>query len=202
MLYYTMIGHMFLDGIVNMSETHIDTFENLTQTLTNAYQRLPNMGCTVSTAKPKQQKPPETWIEYGREMDLEFAERLDEFMKRQVALRAGRSDLSIDDKVYRLIIETDLRVAVFYNWAMKWMVFSNIHKTSKDDKIIARCLKPFWMASVPGDVIWRGIKDEKTTPVITRATELGWEPVKTRLNRILSPSTVSDCGSITWNIVQ
>jgi hypothetical protein len=82
------------------------------------------------------------------------------------------------------------------------MRFSTIHNASKDNKIIARCMEPFWMAGVPGDVMWRGIKDEEPNAVITRAIELGWEPVKTRLNRTLAPSVVSDCGAITWNIVQ
>jgi len=164
------------------------------------------MGCIVSTAKPEQRKPPETWIEYGRLMDLELAEGWNEFKKRQDALREHEQmragDQSVDDQAYLLIIETDIRVVAFSRWALNNIGFSNIHNSSKDDEIIARCMKPFWAAGVPGQAVWRGIKDEKTNPVITRATELGWEPVKTRLNRILAPSVVSDCGTIVWNFVQ
>jgi hypothetical protein len=161
------------------------------------------MGCHVS--KPKHDShTPETWIEYGRRMDLELAEGLNE--KRKYVLREHEcltaGDMSIDDKVHCLIIETDIRVVAFSRWALNNMRFSTTHNASKDNKIIARCMEPFWMASVPGDVMWRGIKDEEPNAVITRAIELGWEPVKTRLNRTLAPSVVSDCGAITWNIVQ
>jgi len=162
------------------------------------------MGCTVSTAKTEQQKPPETWIEYGRLMDPELAEGWNE--KRKDVLREHErlteGDTNIDEKVHCLIIETDIRVNAFSKWALNNMRFSNIHKASKDEEIIARCMEPFWMASVSGEVMWRGITDEKPNAVITRAIELGWEPVKTRLNRILSPSIVSNYGAITWNIVQ
>jgi hypothetical protein len=137
-------------------------------------------------------------------MDLEFAEELNE--KRKYVLREHErltaDDTSIDEKVHCLIIETDNRVIAFNRWALKNMRFSSIHKASKDDEIIARCMEPFWMASVSGEVMWRGIKDEKPNAVITHAIELGWEPVKTRLNRILSPSIVSNYGAITWNIMQ
>ena len=161
------------------------------------------MGCRVSKTIPEKQKTPETWIEFGRRMDPELAEGWDEFRKRQDALREERSDLSVDDKVYLLIIETDIRVAKFSRWALNNMKFSDIHISSREYKIIERCLKPDREVGVSGQVIWRGIKDEeKTNPVITRAIELGWEPVKTRLNRILAPSTVSDCGAITWNFAQ
>lgn len=161
------------------------------------------MGCRVSKTIPEKQKTPETWTEFGRRMDLEFAEGWDEFRKRQDALREERSDLSVDDKVYLLIIETDIRVAKFSRWALNNMKFSDIHISSREYKIIERCLKPDREVGVSGQVIWRGIKDEeKPNPVITRAIELGWEPVKTRLNRILAPSTVSDCGAITWNFAQ
>ena len=162
------------------------------------------MGCTVSSNETEQQKPPETWIEYGRLMDPELAEELNE--KRKYVLREHErlteGDTNIDEKVHCLIIETDIRVIAFSRWVLNTMSFSNIQNSSKDDKIIARCMEPFWMASVPGDVMWRGIKDEEPNAVITRAIELGWEPVKTRLNRTMAPSTVSDCGAITWNIVQ
>jgi hypothetical protein len=159
------------------------------------------MGCHVS--KPKYDSHiPETWIEYGRRMDPELAKGVNE--KRQDALRERERltavDRSVDDQVHSLIVETDIRVIAFSRWAMNNMGFSDIHNSSKDDEIIVRCLKPFWMAGVPGQVIWRGIKDEEPNTVITRAIELGWEPVKTRLNRILAPSTVSDCGAITWNL--
>jgi hypothetical protein len=137
-------------------------------------------------------------------MDPELAKGVNE--TRQDALRERErltaGDRSVDDQVHLLIIETDIRVIAFSRWAANNMRFSDIHNSSKDDTIIERCLKPFWRAGVPGQVLWRGIKDEKPNPVITRATELGWEPAKTRLNRILAPSTVSDCGAITWNFVQ
>lgn len=163
------------------------------------------MGCNVSkSSKIKYDSHiPETWIEYGRRMDLEFAGGWDEFRKRQDALREERSDLSVDDKVHCLIVETDIRVAKFSRWALNNMRFSDIHISSREDKIIERCLKPALDVGVSGQVMWRGIKDEeKPNPVITRAIELGWEPVKTRLNRILAPSIVSDCGAITWNFAQ
>ncbi len=165
------------------------------------------MGCHVSKPKYEESHTPETWIEYGRRMDLEFAEGWDEFRKRQDALRelerSTAGDLSVDDKVYLLIVETDIRVAKFSRWALNNMKFSDIHISSREYKIIERCLKPDREVGVSGQVIWRGIKDEeKPNPVITRAIELGWEPVKTRLNRILAPSTVSDCGAITWNFAQ
>ena len=162
------------------------------------------MGCRVSKPIPEKQKTPETWTEYGRRMDPELAEGWNK--KRQDVLRererSTAGDRSVDDQVRLLIIETDIRVIAFSRWALNNMGVSDIHNSSKDNEIIVRCLKPFWMAGVSGQVMWRGIKDEKTNPVITRAIELGWEPVKTRLNRILAPSTVSDCGAITWNFAQ
>ena len=162
------------------------------------------MGCRVSKPTPEQQKTPETWIEYSRLMDPELAEGWNE--KRQDVLRERErltaGDRSVDDQVRLLIIETDIRVIAFSRWALNNMGVSDIHNSSKDNEIIVRCLKPFWMAGVSGQVMWRGIKDEKTNPVITRAIELGWEPVKTRLNRILAPSIISDCGAITWNFAQ
>lgn len=163
------------------------------------------MGGNVSKpSKPKYDSHiPETWIEYGRRMDLEFAEGLgEEFRKRRDALREHNlSDPSVDDQVHCLIIETDIRVAKFSRWALHNLRSSDIHISSQD--IFNRCMEPFLMAGVmrvSGQVMWRGITDEKPNPVITRAIELGWEPVKTRLNRILAPSVV-DCGAITWNFV-
>ena len=161
------------------------------------------MGCMISTAKTEQRKPPETWVEYGRLMDLELAqgwnEKCQDALREHEHLTAG--DRSIDDLVHCLIIETDIRVIAFSRWALNNIRFSNIHSATKDDKILDICLKPFLMAGVPGQMMWRGIKDEKTNPVITRAIELGWEPMKTRLDRILAPSVVAP-GAITWNLVQ
>ena len=163
------------------------------------------MGCNVSKAKTathEHQKPPETWIEYGLQMDSEFAGIWNEKFKNTLQ-EHGRSDQSIDEKVHLLIIETDIRVIAYTRWASNNIRFANIHNASKDNEIIERCRKPDLKTGIPGDVIWRGIKDDdKTSPVITRAIELGWEPVKTRLNRILAPSVVSDYGAITWNTVQ
>lgn len=160
------------------------------------------MGSHVSKpSKPKYDSHiPETWIEYGRRMDLEFAESLnEEFRKRQDDALRERSNRSVDDQVHSLIVETDIRVAVFSRWALNNMRFSDTHISSQD--MFDRCMKPFWVADVPGQVIWRGIKDEKPNLVITRAIELGWEPMKTRLDRIMPPSAV-DCGAITWNFAQ
>ena len=162
------------------------------------------MGCTASKANPEPEyEPPETWVEYGLMNDPRKAgvwnETLDN-IRKQIRYAALRDNLSVDQKVHLLFLETDIRVSVFYKWAIKWMAFSNIHKTSKDEQIIARCLSTCLDAGVRGEVVWRGIKDEEPNAVITRAIELGWEPAKTRLNRILAPSVVTNCGSIKWNL--
>jgi len=175
------------------------------------------MGCPVSKRQPENDEspgPPETWVEDGRQRDPRKAEvwneTCNEFRKlrdnsiRDAFLRRTKNtdgSISIDDRVHQLFLTTDRRVATFYNWAIDNMAFSDIHKASKDEEIIDTCLAPCWGAGVLGQIVWRGIKDEEEpNPVITRATELGWEPVKTRLNRILAPSTVSDSGAIKWNL--
>ena len=162
------------------------------------------MGCTASKVKPKPEYgPPETWVEYGLVDDPRKAgdwnETLDNIRKqrRDAALR---NNLSVDQKVYLLFLETDIRVGKFYNWAIKHIAFSNIHRATKDEQIIARCLSADLDAGVRGEVVWRGIKDEEPNAVITRAIELGWEPAKTRLDRILAPSVVTNCGGIKWNL--
>ena len=174
------------------------------------------MGCPVSKHQPEDDEPPgppETWVEDGRRRDPRKAEvwneTCNEFRKlrdksiRDAFLRSKKNtdQIDIDDHVHQLFLATDRRVAAFYNWAIDNMAFSNIHQSTNHTKIIETCLAPCWGAGVLGQVVWRGIKDEEEpNPVITRATELGWEPVKSRLNRILAPSTVSDCGAIKWNL--
>jgi len=162
------------------------------------------MGCTASKPEPEYEyEPPETWAEYGLVNDPRKAgvwnETLDK-IRKQLRDAALRENLSVDQKVRLLFLETDIRVGKFYNWAIKHIAFSNIHRESKDEEIIAICLSTDLSAGVRGEVVWRGIKDEEPNAVITRAIELGWEPAKTRLDRILAPSVVTDCGSIKWNL--
>jgi hypothetical protein len=158
------------------------------------------MGCCLSVLSVDH-PPPEAWCAhyngggFGDEVWAYYRRSQEAYRERFLA---GKT---VDERARILIAETDDRVRFFIKWALKVTGWAHRSNSSSDDLVSHTCKRPCLAAGVDGSVVWRGSKDpENPGPVTARAMELGWEPVQTRLNRLLAPATVTDCCAIKWNL--